>query len=372
MIDITCYQNVIGLSNTECDCWDTDKPSDFNTSESGLFITDLDPLTHLKPLENCENGTLWDVLEKSRDNAILAFIADTNALLLESYSLQRKPFYGGIGEKKATDYRTISEMYAGVRLNCERINSGVLVIKNIGTNFKLSGTIILQIYNSFNEKIGGDITLNTVAGVPTDNIQSTPIELPLFNKNECLEYFFVYLLGSNQPKATRVNCNCGNFKPLFKVDSPYYKRDHVGKNAWANYLMIGGLETDDITAFDEEMSVYSTSYMNGLFFDVELKCKVREVLCQDSLDFEGNPLAIAMAMAIRYKSASLLADSILKSGDPNLQTLVNADALSVAREEWIEQYNVMTEYIASNVNLQANDCLCEKNVFGLTSKGVFS
>lgn len=370
-MDISCYSHIIGLSSSGCNCYGIYRPEDYNESLSGLYITDLMQLKQINELESCEKPLIWSILDTARDNAIRAFISDTNALLMNNFSLERQPFYGGIGQKKARDNRSIDELYGGIRIKCARINSGVMIVKNIGTIFNETGTVILHIYNNFNEKVGDDITLNVVANTPTDNVLSTPIELPLFSKHGDLEYFFVYLL-TKTPKANLVNCNCGQFKPSFSSEMPYYKWRHVGVNAWANFIMVGGFETDSLTDFDQDMPVNASNYMNGLFLDLELKCKVQETLCKDGLDFEGNPLAISMAYAIRYKAAELIADAILSSGDPDVQTLVNAEGFAEAREEWIDKYNEMTTYIASNVSVQTSDCLCEKNVFGLTSKGVFS
>ncbi len=370
-MDISCYNNIIGLSSSGCGCYATERPEDYNTSLSGLFITDLELLKQIKNLEDCENTTVWDILVNCRNNAIRSFISDTNALLMQNFSLERQPFYGGIGQNKSRDLRSINELYAGIRIDCARINSGVMVINEIGTIFGESGTITLQIYNNLNQKIGSDIILTTESDKASVHILKSPIELPLFSKHGKLEYYFVYLV-SNSPKANLINCNCGQFKPVFNSESPYYTRRHVGPNAWANFIMVGGFETDSLTEFDHDMPINASSYMNGLFLTLELKCKVQEALCQGSLDFEGNPLAISMAYAVLYKAAELIADAILKSGDPDVQTLVNAEALADARDEWIGKYNEMTTYIASNVSVQTSDCLCEKNVFGLTSKGVFS
>ena len=34
-------KTVIGLSDTECDCWENEAGIDYNESDSGLYITDL-------------------------------------------------------------------------------------------------------------------------------------------------------------------------------------------------------------------------------------------------------------------------------------------------------------------------------------------
>ena len=70
-----CLTNIIGLSDTDCDCWDDTKPVDFNelnTSSSGLFISEPKtvPLRIVGGSGDCENGGIWDVLVQARDGAV--------------------------------------------------------------------------------------------------------------------------------------------------------------------------------------------------------------------------------------------------------------------------------------------------------------
>lgn len=358
-----CYNNIVGLSDSDCDCFDEGRPEDYNTSLSGLFISDLEPLKQIKGLEQCDKN-LWEVMQIARKNAILSFISDTNALLLENYSFQRSPYYGTIGQTKGKAYRSISELYAGVRIYPSRIVSGEMVIKGITCSFEDQGSITLQIYNNFDEKLE-EISLETLAGKP--KVNNVDISLPLFDPRGQLEYYLVYQT-SNRPQDNQINCGCGSFVPSFHRDFPYFNRKHTKLNGWANYIMIGGMLTDDITSFD--LGDTANNYLNGLALDCEFKCKVHEVLCKDDLDFEANPLALSMAHCIRYQAAVNMAESMLRSGDPNIQTLINAEMLAEASDEWKGRYEELVLYIVNNV--EDNDCLCEKNVFGLTGSGVFS
>ena len=81
MSSLPCLDNVIGLSSTNCNCWDDTKPVDFatlNASSSGLYVAESDaiPLRWANSAADCENGGLWDLLIKSREKAIRGFVAD--------------------------------------------------------------------------------------------------------------------------------------------------------------------------------------------------------------------------------------------------------------------------------------------------------
>ena len=44
-MSLTCLNNIVGLSSTSCNCWDAEKPVDFNTlnaSSSGLYVAAAD------------------------------------------------------------------------------------------------------------------------------------------------------------------------------------------------------------------------------------------------------------------------------------------------------------------------------------------
>ena len=88
-VNTDCYENIIGLSRTECTCYDDDKPADFDTSESGLYLDELEPLDQLEGLDNCEKGSVWEAMEKARENAVRFFIQDTNSKLLQTYQTMK-------------------------------------------------------------------------------------------------------------------------------------------------------------------------------------------------------------------------------------------------------------------------------------------
>ena len=112
--------------------------------------------------------------------------------------------------------------------------------------------------------------------------------------------------------------------------------------------------------------------MYGLTLEVDLGCKVDEVLCEDALDFVSNPLALSIALAIQYKAAALLADEILRSPLINRENMVNREEWEEDALVWTEKYNDHVNYIVDEADRTANDCLACKDVLGFTRKGLFS
>ena len=135
--------------------------------------------------------------------------------------------------------------------------------------------------------------------------------------------------------------------------------------------MAGGTEINDITDLDELPEV-SDGTMLGLILDVDLGCAIDDVLCSVALDFEGNPLAMAAAMAVQYRAGVYVAEKILSSTALNRDTLINRDTWETNRDRWGEKYNEFINYIVTQADYTANDCLSCKNIIEMTRQGLFS
>jgi hypothetical protein len=113
--------------------------------------------------------------------------------------------------------------------------------------------------------------------------------------------------------------------------------------------------------------------MNGLTFDIELGCKVEEVFCKDALDFQGNYLARAMAIAIQMFSAALFVDKILLSPNLNRMQMINHEQLTASSVEWKSKYAEMINFIVDNTDVEAiNDCYECRDVVEMIKVGIFS
>ena len=221
---IDCYDHIIGLYQGDCDCYDG-RPEDFDTSDSGLYISDLLEPKMINGLLNCDQGaSIWDLMVIVRNLAIRRFIGDTNALLMQFNRLRRQPFYGGIGRTKFTKTLSLTNgYYAGVRIFCANVVSGYLRIKGIGTLFNSTGVVNVTIYDSNGTSLGS-YALNTVANKHELNPFPTTLELPLHDKYlDNIEYFILYQVNTaNLPKNNDITCNCNKVKLYFNTAKPYW------------------------------------------------------------------------------------------------------------------------------------------------------
>ena len=369
-VDISCWDNIIGLSRTECTCYD---PVPTTLSNSGLYLDELVELRSIDGLINCETGSdIWELMDKARENATRVFQADVNREMLNYFQLRREPFYGNIGRVKYTKTKTVTTGdYYGVRFFCADIVSGVLKIKKIGTLFDTTGTVTLWIYNNFNELLH-TLTLNTTANTHNNN-DITDIELPLHNGLvDNIEYFFVYQVGAIKPKDNDIKCSCGGMNATFNTKKPYFYQTHSNRQYyWTKYVMAGAYHSTSIADFSD-VNCCTGNEMNGLTFELEFKCKVNEVLCVDYFDFEANPLAVSTALAIQYKAGEILLNSILVSPNLNRNVLVNRDAIAEQIDVIREKYNENLKYISANVNIGSNDCFECKDIQKIIKSGIMS
>lgn len=366
-----CYESIVGLTRTDCDCFDN-SPDSAADSLSGLYIDELIGMNFVQAATDCAvYDDLFAKMQKARDNAIAIFQADTNALMLRNFRMRRNPFKGGIGRVATNPMTLIAGNYLGARFYCDNVKSGVLHIKSIGALFNQSDVVSLSIYNNLGELLH-EIDLNAVAGAHTQNAVS--IELPLHSDYvDHLEYFFLYQYdGVIVPKVNDLKCNCGGFKPRFDCSNPYYQSRHDTVYGWADWVMVGGVNSSELPDFTNCSCKSVSNYLFGLTFNVELRCKIGEVLCHEQMDFEGNPLAGAMAIAIQNKSAELLVNSILQSGNLSRFTMINTEQLITDGGNFKATYEQMIKYIVESADITQNDCFACKDVYEMAKRGIFA
>jgi len=353
-----CYEYIIGLSRTEGSCYDpkTGFTLDYNTSYSGLYVDELEPLSRIASLEKTTEN-VWYVIDRCRDRGIKRFVADAQAALMSNYQLRNQPYTGIIGRVKHTKDRVLSETYAGVQIYCKDYRGAVLTVNNIGTIMSYTGTVDVTVYDNLGN-VYGTYTLNCTEDTLTLNA-ITPLELPLHDDYiENIRYYFMYTVAG-APRNNDLHCNCGSFRPVFNPNRPYFTKSFGGRYNWANYIMVGGCETD---ALDFDVNDYGAgNYMNGLVFDVELRCHISEMLCDDTLDWIGDPTAMSIAFAVLYATGIEVIERLFSDPRLNLSKIVDREYLAVRQKEWEELYKEKIQYIVNTIDKHKTDCIICRN-----------
>lgn len=201
-----CYYNIIGITRTECTCYG-EIAEDYNESNSGLYLDELELLQWVNGLTGCENGSdVFEIMYNSLQEAIKLFPAYATALMMKKYKLKRQPFYGKIGRLLFDANKTglTAGVYYGQAWFLNDIKGGVIKIKNIYAMFDDTTTVDLYIYNSLGELVDS-ITLNTTAN--DYQVNAVDIDLPMHDDSvDNLEYYFLWQYdGTTDPKNNKID-----------------------------------------------------------------------------------------------------------------------------------------------------------------------
>lgn len=339
---MNCLDKVIKLSRTECECFEA--PEDFNKGQSEVYLDELEGinLNILGGAQNCEEGNIWQMMDRARLNATLAFKADLLSKLENNYVPRRPNYSGLLGQSAFTSTLNFSQTIAGQEWSFNRIIGGKIKIKRIGLAINATQVVTINIYDNDQHKTSplGTYNISATANELTYGVLSTPLELPLWSDNVSnLKYYAVYTVSGFYPKNNKTQCvPCsGGVK-------------HV---AWINWLSVKGIKGNDT----EYSSFSKSDELMGLVFDVDLNCNPQRIICSDEypLDFETGR-AMQIAYAIRFKAGALLIDTILSSPEINRYTMMDREALYGKRNHYRAKYEEWILYLSENSPVINNDC----------------
>lgn len=360
-----CYDHIIGISRTPCAGY---VPSaDDVITESGVYLDEIIQLHKFIALENCEFGNdVFEIMRKSRNNAIRDFIKDGNALMSNYYQLKRKPFKGIIGTRfYDNDLTLTTDYWYGVRLLCSDVVSGSMVIRNIGALFNNTGTLAIRIYNNLNELLYS-FNIDTQANAfKLTDVTSHDIELPLHSDYiENLEYFIIYKYAGNAPKNNEVYSS-----EKYKSRQLFYKTYSNKQFGWAEWMRCDGCKLSDTSDFIDADYDYE-DLMYGLLLDAYIYCNVQDVWCHEEMDFLGNNLDMAKAYAIAYNASSRVITDLQMSRNLNRITIMEGAAMKEVRDYFNKLYVEQMDFLVENIDINQTDCFVCKDNWGFSKKHI--
>ncbi len=363
-ISNSCFDNIIGLSQTECDCYDV---SGYTTSLSGLYLDELEGMNikSLNELPDCDKGVLVERFDKAYKNAVQQLRNDTQIEAQNHFESRFSSFVGKIGlAQKTATYTGLSNTYAYVRFTCRQLVGASLTIKGISTLFEATGAKKLWVYNGLNELLA-TYTLNTVANLLTDN-DIADLTLPLFDDRvDYAEYYFVYEVGNNRPKDNTLNCKTCGGTYVYNRNNLCWNKNPYKKIGWTNFVCVSAGQTDTLDFEWPTTTSALGTYMLGLVFDVNISCDYKEFLCSEDFDYNNDPVALSIAVALRYKTGLNLDHDILSTGEINRWTMIDHDMIAANMELYDKRYTENVKYIAQNVDLTKSDCWMCKEYFAI-------
>lgn len=379
-----CFENIVGLSRTDCECVE-DRPVDAGISESGLYIDELAGLNlrMANAARNCGQGTLWDMLDKARSEAIAQTKQKLAACINANTDSNRQLGESVIGEdKKATSSaHSLSKPFHGMTVQTAKVKGGYFAVTAIATAFKgdsLPATIDVNVYErEVNESASiGTYTLPVTSNKVVWTTLPEPLELStseLGTSNPRYWFLFVPQAGMKAMNS-EVNCGCGGFSPYWDLSKPQYEsRQQKGGKLWAEWCMAAG--TSGTTLADrEDWSVVNPT--QGLLLKVQFFCDEMSTFCADSPNYQADNIQSTIAHAVRFKAGSNLITSLLTSTEINQYTMTAGEQLEKVRTLYDTGFaEAIFDYVCpelsdkSNVN-RYGDCRKCKDRFQFRKTGL--
>ena len=353
--DVSCFDNIIGLTRTPCSDY-TGLSTDYTTSDSGLWLDELIPVSKFESILNCKEGwNVWTFMEKARDSAIIDFRMDANAALMERSNLKRRPFKGRIGKVKRDSVLSLTAgHYYGIVIRCDDIVGGQILVSDVATMFNTTGVISLIVKDNLNT-VHGTYALNTTANVLTANTIAT-LTLPMHSDYvENLEYYFYFLYAANTPYNNEFYDTCGSYC----LSNASQTNKQFGYN---KYSSVAGVNLTSVTDLSD-VNISSDSRCFGLSLGLLMRCVADDIWCYDEMDYIGDVIDMSVAKAVRLKAALNLIRDIALSENLNFETVIDGATLGVMQEEWVTEYTDTIDFIVKNIDIEKVDCFeCGKEI----------
>lgn len=364
-----CLRELVGLSDQDCNCYDTGKPTDWNNSNSGIFLTDELPVNFVGSAEDCVQGGVWDILEKARNRAIKDVLRDyaANVYMYHSQGFAPYPVSDTTNEQRIGAYKNNGSLafsslagVAGVMFYPRKIKGGRAVVRGID----------LKLDNLVGEKIDFFIADNYRGIIYAENKTytsngdfvriefKTPTVLEFDNVDSDLKYFIGYEVKDTARYANNeiIGGCCGRTGPTYNPFLSYFDNQQIyGFEAASN----------DIADLNTPLS--SNSYARGLRLDMSLTCDVFAWLCalssdptditQNGANGEGIRFGMMLADLIRAAATQYIAKRILQSQNINRITMLSAESINDIMMQQADIYNKGIKYLARETPHWANDCL---------------
>lgn len=369
-----CFENIFGLSRTDCECFTGTMPADAMVSASGIYLDEL-PGMDLKKLidaSSCETPG-WKLMERAREEAVKQVKLDVSAGIQERTKWKRTPIpKAQIGDDSNSRGKIkLDKTYHGLTLLMAHHVGGNAMVNRIGAAFKFTGSVQVDVYEVDGDAPIASRTINAVANktVWTDIV---PIDLSMeTDTRQNPWYFFVFTpSGGQEAINTRIATGCSCKLPAFDSRSSFESNVKQNGMAWTAWASARGFKGNDLT---NKRSFSFTNETQGLLLDMSFSCDAQTVLCNGAPDYEKDPVAMSLAYASRYRAGIYLIDVLAVGSRVDRDALLGGEAVGKLRQDYSISYKrIVEEYLIpklsdapeednpnSNVNLYSDCFTCK-------------
>lgn len=343
---MSCLEkNTIGLSKTDCPCFDPDKPTDYKESLSGLYLDELITLADVKKLENCENDSMWAMMQNSIDEATAVVEEDLISCVKKDVDKAKPSCNKNIGGWKHDKDLTQTTTYAGLKVTLWNLKGATAILRTITAIFGATGTVNTKIIFKGLDLADKTLVLNTTQDAQNEN-SITPFELYQYSEYcDNIEMYVIYEVDPLNPgRNNEVDCGCGK-----------------DGNCWEEFAKIEGVSGNDLSNI-QNWGV--TRYAEGLMLGMNFRCKEENVICDGQVEWADN-YGRNIARAIQYLSAFKVYEKIYYSNDPSVWTTVGKEDLETMLPKLEGKYREYISKVCGEIDLSNTDCFVCKDDWGI-------
>lgn len=335
---IECIENLVGITSSNCNCFDSSKPTDFdvlNLSESGYYVDEfLQVKEEIYASINCEDdANIFTKMVEIRANSQKQFQTDLQVVLKQFYKSRVQPFSGLIGQTVFNRTQTLQNFYNGIQINPQRLKDAKFILTGIYAGFDTSQTLTATISSNNPNFTPVTQVLNIEAGKFTRTALTTPVELPFYTKEfdncDCgLQYYVSYqkvdVIGL--PLQNKLTCCSGN-------------------EPWKTHIKAGGFTTNNLS----DLCDCGSSYAYGLALDGHIVCDNLNWIC-NLTELDGYDVRDVIARTIQFAATINFAKYILDSNEINYYTLLSRENLYGKISHYTKRYGENLHFIATNLS----------------------
>ena len=348
-----CLKGVIGLSKSECICYNAGDLPEYGESKSGLFMTDYLfglPLSYPAAAYECDEPSLWDLLVEAREQGILRFMSEFGRAAQSAgrYKQKYSAYTGKVGGEKYTAGMPQAEYH--IMELCAVVPAASMVLKSVTVRATGQESQTVDVLILTEEMMNADdiatplATLSgtySASGVAVCTDSSGAVRLD-FATNEKL--FVVVPSGSLiTPRNTQFErditsgCGCGGATKTAE---------------WATYLTASSYPITTLSS--HESAIDDTVYTNGIQLDVQFACDAY-FLCE-GMDFETDAFGRVVAELLVLYSNRQLIGYMLSSDKISVYTAARSEEL-IEKDAMLQlEIDERLEWAASNLPQGASTC----------------
>jgi hypothetical protein len=336
MSQSACFQDVFGLSRTDCDCYNAAMPTDAAISASGYYLDELPGLNLRKifAAADCETDA-WTLMSRAREEGVRRVKEETMRGVRAATVWKRPPVRSQIGDdSNSRGSVNLDKTFHGLSVVFAHSVGGSVTINRIGGDFKFTGNVDVNVYGVDDDTPIATRTITITTANKTNWTAITPIILSLETETEQNPwYFFVFTPSVGQQAVnSRIAVGCSCKMPGWDGNGGF-DESSIGQNgeAWRQWSTARGTKGNDIT---DKRAWTSTNETQGLLLDVSFSCDPSTVLCSGEPDYANDPIQQSFAVASRYAAGVYLIDTLSVGAGVDRDALLGGEAVGKLRIQY--------------------------------------